>query len=267
MNPPPLKNTKNGSGTVVPAVEQACRILLTLAKQTSTKTNLTELCKAVGIHNSKGYNILYTLQQFGFVHREEKEKRYALGPGLLSLSRKVLDSLDYKETAQPFLEALARETGSPAFFGLRTGDGIYVVGKQEGRGDIGITIRLGVRYPLTHGAHGKAIVAFLPERERERILAKEKLYFHGDPSKLNRARLEKELVHCRKAGYAEDLGELNSNINAVAAPVFGSSNQLVGVVFLVGLFPKSAAKPFGRKVAEKAGMMSALLGARIESIE
>ena len=263
MNPPPLKNTKNGSGTVVPAVEQACRILLTLAKQTSTKTNLTELCKAVGIHNSKGYNILYTLQQFGFVHREEKEKRYALGPGLLSLSRKVLDSLDYKETAQPFLEALARETGSPSFFGLRTGDGIYVVGKQEGRGDIGITIRLGLRYPLTHGAHGKAIVAFLPERERERILAKEKLYFHGDPSRLNRTLLEKELKRCRQEGYAEDLGELQPNINAVAAPVFGSSDQLVGVLFLVGLFPKSEVKSFGRKVADKARRMSTLLGAKV----
>lgn len=263
MNSLPLKNPKNGSGTLVPAVEQACRILLTLAKQTSTKTNLTELCKTVGIHNSKGYNILFTLQQFGFVHREEREKRYSLGPGLLSLSRKVLDSLDYKEAAQPFLDALARETGSPAFFGLRTGESIYVVGKQEGRGDIGITIRLGVRYPLTHGAHGKALAAFLPDSEREKILAKGKLYFHGDPSRLNRARLEKELANARKAGYAMDLGEINSNINALAAPVFGSSSQLVGVIFIVGLFPKSAAKTFGRKVAEKARRMSALLGAEV----
>lgn len=265
MTPTSPKNIKNGSGTIVPAVEQACRVLLALAGQTSAKTNLTELCKTVGIHNSKGYNILHTLLQFGFVHRDEGEKLYALGPGLLPLSRKVLDSLDYKVKAQPFLEALARETGWPTFFGLRTGESIYVVGKQDGSGDIGITIRLGVRYPLTHGAHGKAMAAFLPDSEREKILAKGKLYFHGDPSRLNRTRLEKELARCRKEGYAEDLGEVNSNINAVAAPVFSSSERLVGVLFLVGLFPKSSAKAFGRKVAEKARRMSILLGAEMES--
>jgi DNA-binding IclR family transcriptional regulator len=96
-------------------------------------------------------------------------------------------------------------------------------------------------------------------------LAKEKLYFHGDPSRLNRTLLEKELKRCRQEGYAEDLGELQPNINALAAPVFGSSDQLVGVLFMVGLFPKSSVKEFGRKVADKARRMSTLLGAKLES--
>jgi DNA-binding IclR family transcriptional regulator len=267
MNPTKPKDNKTGSSIIVPAVEQASRILLCLAKNTSSKTNLTDICKEVGIHKSKGYTILNTLLQFGFVQRDGEDKHYSLGPGLLPLSRKVLDNLDYKEVAQPLLEHLARETGSPAFFGLRAGENIYVIGKHEGSGDIGITIRLGLRYPLTHGAHGKAIVAFLPESEEQKILAKEKLYFHGEPSRLNRARLKKELARCRKEGYAEDLGELNPNINAVAAPVFASSNRLVGVIFLVGLFPKSAVKEFGRKVAEKACLMSTLLGAELERIK
>lgn len=261
MNPNEPNNKKNEKGRFVPAVEQACRILLCLAGNSSLKTNLTEICNEVGIHKSKGYTILNTLMQFGFVQRDEDGKLYSLGPGLLPLGRKVLDNLDYKEAAQPFLETLARETGSPAFFGLRAGESIYVIGKQEGSSDIGITIRLGQRYPLTHGAHGKAMAAFLTESEIQKILAKEKLYFHGDPLRLNRARLEKELARCRKEGYAEDLGELNPNINAVAAPVFTSSDRLVGVIFLVGLFPKSAAKEFGRMVAEKARLLSAILGA------
>lgn len=166
--------------------------------------------------------------------------------------------------AQPFLETLARETGNPVFFGLIAGENIYVIGKQEGNGDIGITIRLSHRYPLTHGAHGKAIVAFLSESEKQKVLAREKLYFHGDPSRLNRARLEKELARCRKEGFAEDLGELNLNINAVAAPVLASSERPVGVLFLVGLFPKSEAKELGGKVAETAKRISTLLGAEVE---
>lgn len=264
MSPTKPKEIKNFSGTLVPAVEQASRILLCLAKNSSSKINLTDICKEIGIHKSKGYNILNTLLQFGFVQRDGAGKLYSLGPGLLSLGRKVLDNLDYKDVAQPFLETLAGETGNPVFFGIVAGENLYVIGKQEGSGDIGITIRLGHRYPLTHGAHGKAIVAFLPESDRQRVLAGEKLHFHGEPSRLNRSRLEKELVRCRKEGYAEDLGELHLNIHAVAAPVLASSGRPVGALFLVGLFPKSEVKPLGKKVAEAARRISTLLGAEMK---
>ena len=47
--------------------------------------------------------------------------------------------------------------------------------------------------PLTYGAHGKAIVAFLPGEERDRILREESLYFYGNPEKVDRHRLSAEL--------------------------------------------------------------------------
>lgn len=262
-----IPNEKYRTNALVPAVEQASRILLLLAQGPFSKSNLTVICNEVGIHKSKGYNILNTLQRFGLVQREEEGKLYSLGPGLLPLGRKVLDNLNYKDVVDPFLEALAQETGSPAFFGLLAGENIFVISKQEGTGDIGITIRLGHRYPLSHGAHGKVIAAFLPEKERQKLLAGPKLYFHGDPSRFDRIRLEEELARCRQEGYAEDLGELNPNISAVAAPVFASAERLVGVLFVVGLFPKNKVKGQGTKVADTAKQISILLGAEVERMK
>ncbi|MBI5601839.1 MAG: IclR family transcriptional regulator [Deltaproteobacteria bacterium] len=260
------KREKSAYQAVVPAVEQASRILLCLARNAPSRINLTDICNKVGIHKSKGYTILNTLQRFGFVQREADGKLYSLGPGLIPLGRKVLDSLNYKDVAEPFLGDLAQETGSSAFFGLISGESVFVVGKQEGNGDIGITIRQGQRYPITHGAHGKAIVAHLPELERQRVLAGGKLFFHGEPARLDRLRLEGELVRCRQEGYAVDLGESNPQINAVASPVFASSERLIGVLFVVGLFPKSKVRQYGRKVVEAAQGVSALLGADGEEL-
>ena len=96
---------------------------------------------------------------------------------------------------------------------------VFVIAKNEGDGRFGLTIRLGQRYPLSHGSHGKAIAAFLPDPERQRLLSQEKLYFHGDPWRLDRPRLERELARCRREGYAEDPGKCVLQIQALAAPV------------------------------------------------
>ncbi|MCX5813118.1 MAG: IclR family transcriptional regulator [Proteobacteria bacterium] len=253
------KSEYNG---LVPAVDQAARILLCLTKNPSQKINLTEICKNVGIHKSKGYSILNTLQKYGFVQKDPAGKTYSLGLGLISLSRRVLDSLNYSEIAGPFLETLAEKTRSTALFGIINEENIFVVARQEADKDISVTIRLGYRFNITHGAHGKAIVAFLPEEERERILKQDKLFFHGDSSKLDRIRLETELMQCRQTGFAFDMGELNAGINVIAAPVFDSQERLIGSMFIMGTFPESRIEEYGAIVAEHAGKFSAMLGGR-----
>ena len=78
---------------LVPAVDQASRVLFCLAGAGASHRSLIEICAQVGIHKSKAFSILETLQRFGLVQRNTDGKGYSLGPGLVSLSRKVLDDL------------------------------------------------------------------------------------------------------------------------------------------------------------------------------
>jgi len=249
---------------LVPAVEQASRVLFCLAGAGASHMSLTEICARVGIHKSKAFSILETLQKFGLVQRNTEGKGYALGPGLVSLSRKVLDDLSPPRLAQPILEELAERAGSTAVLGLIVDRNVFVAAKQEGEGNIGVTIRIGHRFPLTYGAHGKAIVAFLPGKDRDSLLRSIDLYFHGDPAKLDRARLQKELARCRRKGFAEDLGELNRGLNVVAAPVFGPKRTPIGFVEIFVLFSAKAAHRFGPMVAEAGRTLSRQLGAGVD---
>jgi DNA-binding IclR family transcriptional regulator len=252
---------------LVPAVEQASRVLLCLGESPNFKMKLTEICKQVGIHKSKGHSILNTLKQFGFVEKDPQTKTYSLGPALIFLSRHVLDNLYYPDIVAPFLDDLAKETNGTALFGLIYAEHLLVVGKREGNQNIGFSIRLGHRFHITLGAHGKAMVAFMPEADREKILTKKRVYFHGlDISRLNMKRLRDELTKCRQLGYAQDVGEITTGVNFVSAPVFGVQEKIVGCIILIGTFPEGLIEKYGPKTADVARRISYKLGADMKNL-
>jgi len=249
---------------MVPAVEQAARLLFCLAGNSSSQMGLLEICAQVGIHKSKAYSILQTLQKFGLVQRFSDRKGYALGPGLITLSRKVLDDFNAPRLAEPLLEELATKFGGTATLGLIADRIVFVVAKNEGGVDIGVTIRTGHRFPLTYGSHGKAIAASLPDQELEQLLKEPKLYFHGSSEKLDRNRLTAELAQCRADGFALDLGDMKPGLNSVAAAVFGPGETPIGYIALIGLFSNEVARESGSSVCAAAKELSRQLGARID---
>jgi DNA-binding IclR family transcriptional regulator len=252
---------KSAYKPLVPAVEQASRILFCLAEGSQHKMTLTDICREVKIYKSKGHSILNTLKQFGLVEKDSQTKTYFLGPSLIFLSRHVLDNLSYPEVAAPFLHALAKETNGTAVFGLVQGDHVVVVGKNEGNQNIGFGLRLGHRFHITLGAHGKAIAAFMSPAEREKLLAKKKLYFYGEVSRMDLNRLNVEIARCRDLGFAQDIGEVTPGVNTISAPVFSNREKILGCVILIGTFASGKIEEYGPQVASTARQVSHKLGA------
>lgn len=251
---------------MVPAVEQASRLLFCLASARSTHMSLIEICAQVGIHKSKAFSILHTLEKFGLVQRNTNRKGYALGPGLITLSRRVLDNLNAPRLADPILEELARTASGTAILGLISERDVFVAAKHEGEHDIGVTIRIGRRFPLTYGSHGKAIAAFLAQKELDRLLHDDDLCFHGKPENLDRARLNEELARCRRDWFAVDLGEMMPGLNTVAAPVLGPDGSPIGYLVVIGLFSPDDVWASGPLVAEAGKALSRKLGADVDSL-
>ena len=260
------KGVKTGYTPLVPAVQQGAEILICLAKSPTFKMRLTDICQLVGIHKSKGYSILNTLKNFGFVEKDPQTKTYSLGPALVFLSGRVLDNIYNQEKVAPFLESLAKETQSTAFLGLRVDNNVFVMAKHEAYSGVNISIRLGYRFPLTYRSHGKAILAFLPEEEQERFLASEKLLFYDGTSPVDMEQLRRELSRCRQLGYAQDLGDLEPRYSSVAAPIFGHNGKVVACLVVVGVFDESLVKQYGYKVVECAKSVSYALGADVEKV-
>lgn len=255
---------RSGDRYLVPAVDQASRLLFYLAQADSSYVTLTEICAKVGIHKSKAFSILHTLQKFGLVQKAGNGKGYGLGPGLIGLSRRFLDNLSAPKLAEPILEDLARKAGATAALGLIAEKNVFVAAKHEGARPMGMTMRVGHRFPLTYGCHGKAIAAFLPRDELESLLKDKKLYFMGDPKRFDRNKVLKEVEECRKNWFAEDTEESVPGLNAVASPVLGPHGRPIGYIAVLGLPSAEATHQCGPLVAEAGKALSRQLGAKVD---
>lgn len=140
---------------------------------------------------------------------------------MMSIGQKVMDNISYSELCAPFLRKLSKETKSTANLGIIAGNNQYVIVRQESTDQLQINVRSDRVYPLTYGAHGKAIVAFLPKEQQKRILSDKTLYFYRDPYLLDRRLLSKELKECRQIGFSRDHRTRHPLVKILAAPFFG----------------------------------------------
>jgi DNA-binding IclR family transcriptional regulator len=234
----------------VPALEQGLQVLLLLQQHAGEKMSLTRICQGVGIHNSKGHYILATLHAYGFVEKDPLSKSYMLGARIIPLARTVIDHIDYKAASNPLVEELAKQTEATVWFGLRMNESLFVLSKYEGGNQFWATPGIGQTFDFFMGAHGKAMLAFLPDEERALLLRRYKgMTVSSD-----------ELALIKKTGFAKDSGAFAEGINAVAAPVFGAERRLIGVLLLFGTFSTDMLDTFGRKTADAAKRLSAKLG-------
>lgn len=248
--------------STVPAVDQALRLMNCLAGSAPQQMTLTEICARLEIPKSKGYTILNTLMAHNFIEKNQQAKTYKLGLGITFLARNIIDNLDIRDIAKQCLRDLAVKTDVTAHLGQISGSSFFIVSREESSDHYGYSMRVGSHLDITHGCHGKAILAFLPENEREDILSRDDSSFYGDKNPVDPDRLREELKECRRTGYAIDLGETNPNIIAISSPVFSADSIIIGGVVLTGAFRRSKIKSFGPLVVETAKQISQKLGYR-----
>jgi DNA-binding IclR family transcriptional regulator len=253
---------KSNYKSTVPAVDQAMRLLNCLAESSTPQLTLTEICERLDIHKSKAYTILNTLVGYDFIEKNQQTKTYRLGLGIVYLARNILNNLDVRDLVAAPLKRLAVETDLTAHFGLITGSRVYIVAKEESDQAFGYSIRVGVHHHLTHGSHGKAIVAFMTESERQQILEQEELCFYGDAVPFDKKKLMDEFEEIRQTGYSVDARETNPNITGISSPVFDGGGSIMGCVILVGTFSKAKQKKNGPMVVKTAADISRILGFR-----
>lgn len=252
-------------GRQVPAVEQTTRVLYHLASAPTGDATLTEICRAVDIHMSKGHAILATLRSAGLVVRKDPAKTYSLGPGVLTLARSLLDRTGLATAAEPYLAELAGATCCTALLGVITAGRVFIVARREApRAAVGVTIRVGHRYPLGWGAHGRAIAAF---RTRETRVDPGAAGVHvGDLDFPPCAdSLGEDLDEVRRRGFAVDIGGMQAGVSAVSAPLLDARGEPAAVLILVGTFPTELAEGHGRRLAAAARAMSVALAPYLET--
>lgn len=248
---------------IVQSVDRALTIL-NILQQSEEPLGVTEIGAQMGLHKSSVYRTLNTLARRGYVQQDPRTERYALGLKLVELGTTVLERLELRELARPHLKRLMEASREVAHLViLQDGKAVYIE-KVEYPGPVKMASRIGARNPLHCTAVGKAILAFLPEKSVDAIIAKG--LKQRTPSTItDPVKLREELEHIRNCGYACDLEENEPGIRCVAAPIFDHTGQVLAACSVSGLAMTMTESKIDEcsKLVRQAGMkISAALGYR-----
>jgi DNA-binding IclR family transcriptional regulator len=224
----------------VASARRSVEILDALAEGGTLGTN--EIARRTALAPSTVSRQLGTLLDSDLIEFVEETGQYRLSIRLVQLGEAVLARLDVRTVARPHLESLVadvREAATLSVPGDRDAITIDVV--PSDRYVQGVT-RLG-RPSIAHAtAAGKVMLAFTNRGVPEAPLTAYTERTITDP-----AALERELDEVGRRGWAEAYEEREPELNAIAAPVRGSSGQLEAIVTVHG-----PTRRFGRAAARKA---------------
>lgn len=221
---------------------------------------VSQLARKLDLSKSNTHRLLQTLSALGYV--ASKEGRYYLTPKLWVLGADLMSRLDVRRIALPELERLAEDTQETVHLSVLDNDEVVYVDKIDSPQPIRAYTKIGGRAPAWCVATGKAMLAFQPQEQIERVARQLKpftsLSISDAPS------LRRELQEVRELGYAVNRGEWREEIGGLAAPIFDSRATVVaalGISGPTGRINAQAIDRFAPKVREAARAVSRQMGA------
>ncbi|MEV0425713.1 IclR family transcriptional regulator [Micromonospora sp. NPDC050495] len=223
---------------------------------------VTAIARSLDLSKAVVHRILQTLVERRLLVSDPASRGYQLGPGAAALGARALRESQLRTVAVPVLRELQLTTGETTTVSARVHGGRVYLDQVESTREIKMTVEVGRRFPLHAGSSSTCILAFLPDTEREAVLATELPSLTGR-TVTDADVLRTRLTTIRETGLAHSDGERQEGAGSVASPVFGIDGTVVGAISVCGPAHRvdaAARERFGPLVWEAADRISRALG-------
>lgn len=230
--------------------------------------SLNELVRAARLNKTTVFRMLTALESEGLLERTENGQ-YQLGGEMVALGGRAQQHNPLTQIAQPLLEKLVNQSGERTTLEqpIVNPDGTHamlVLLEIQGKHLISINQFAGSRLPMHATSTGKAILAYMPADERERILS-QPVTALTPHTITNSVRFAEELAHIRSRGYAVAQGELEVGLMAAGAVVRNHAGAPVAAVSIEGpdtRIREAKLHELGQEIVHVAEQISFRLGYR-----
>ncbi|WP_017129509.1 IclR family transcriptional regulator, partial [Pseudomonas gingeri] len=228
MNSTDRNENKNEVG--VGAVSRLFAVLRSLGQTPENGERVTQLAENIGLSQPTTHRLLRSLMEEGMVEQDGRSKRYRLSLEFFALAARAGQSGNLRELVRPALLRLSASLGDSLFLLARSGFDAICLDRSEGpfpirtfTGDIGGRVALGV------GQGSLAILAFLPEDERETVI-RYNLPRLRDFHLYDEVFLRSEVENVRKLGYAGRNTGVLQGMAGVAVPILDREGRAVAAL-------------------------------------
>ncbi|QKJ89224.1 IclR family transcriptional regulator [Paramixta manurensis] len=222
------KASEGGSPSYpISSVDNALRLLLLFREQQSMR--LTDACNYLGVAHSTAHRLLAMLIHRGFV-RQDATRAYRPGPMLVDIGLAVVQKMDVRTQARPFLETLATRFGETVHLVTLEGSQVRYLDSVESDRTLRVIARTGQVLPAHCTSAGKALLGeFSPEQVRA-LYADEALTIKTTRSIKSFAALENALDDVRHQGYATNYEESEEGVGSVAIALVNAADRPVASI-------------------------------------
>ena len=246
----------------VQSLERGLDILEALSTA-DRQLGITDLSRSLGLAKGSIARLVATFVKTGYLARDPRTAKYRLGMKIFEVGHRAVAGMDLRDVAQPVMERLHAATQETVHLTVLTDDGYMVfLDKLDSTKATRPNIQLGAHLPPYCVANGKAVLAFRPEAEVERILG-------GPLQRFTRTTITQQpelsaaLESARRLGYAVNQGEFRPDVSGVAAPIFDYTELAIaalGVSVPTSRMTPEVADELARLLVEGAQVVSLALG-------
>jgi DNA-binding IclR family transcriptional regulator len=238
-------------------------VLEALARANEPELGPSAIGQRVDLDKATVMRLLRTLTAAGYVAQDETTRRYRLAGKVVWLGYRATVRLDLRTVARPHLTLLRDELGETVHLAIMDDLRVVYVDKLEADNSIQLVSAIGQMMPLHSTSLGKALLAALPEVEREGKYARMDLARRTDKTILDLAALREEIRQTQLRGYSTDDRENEPFGACVGASIAGADGRPVGAISISGPYFRIHDRfpYFGERVHAVAGTIARQLGA------
>ncbi len=224
---------------------------------------LSELARVLDADNGHVHRLLAVLTKRGYVQRDESNKTYILGAGVVQLAGSLLRNMDLVNEARPLMRELMNVTGESVHLAHRTvGGGVYLARERLARR---VTVETEIGSPVVVHATstGKALYCRDPVEMLGEVVDWEALERFTERTITDRQALLSDLAATAERGFALDNEELSIGVRCVASPVVDIGGNIRASIGISGPATRLDAETIGKcavLVCSAAKTLSQILG-------
>jgi DNA-binding IclR family transcriptional regulator len=214
----------------VGAVSRLFAVLRSLGDTVEGGERVTQLAQRIGLSQPTTHRLLRSLMDEGMVEQDARSKRYRLSLEFFALAARAGNTGNLRELVRPAMLRLSASLGDSLFLLARSGFDAICLDRSEGpfpirtfTGDIGGRVALGV------GQGSLAILAFLPEEERDTVI-QYNLPRLKDFHLYDEVFLRSEVENVRTLGYAGRNTGVLQGMAGVAVPILDRDGRAVAAL-------------------------------------
>jgi IclR family acetate operon transcriptional repressor len=231
---------------------------------------LSEIAEQAELAPSTTHRLLQALQSQGFITQDNELGVWKIDVKTFRIGNSFLEARDFVAASRPFLRRLTAQTGETANLGMRDGSTAVFLAQSESPQMMRMITRLGSRAPLHASGVGKALMAWLPDDELERVLDERGLARVTVNTLHDSGSLRESLAEIRRQGYACDREEHAIGLHCVAACIHDEQGTPLAAISVSGpmaRIPEERLAELGEQVRQAAEEITARLGGRIPAAD